>query len=206
MPNWCFVNYKVVGKKEDAKRFADMLDHLKGLPEPLVENGFWSGPKGNNLWLGCIVNYLGGDWNTVWCRGVVDGYSLLEGRTPGEAIVDVQLEHAWGEPRNFRRFLLEKFPDLRIVYLAEEDGNGLYETNDALGEFFPDRYILEYEDEDGDCDTVYFTTLQGFADYIVEHGFVQSAEPDFEKISSVLADWEEAEDGRWCSVNRYDVV
>lgn len=209
MPNWCFINYKVVGKKEAAKRFTDMLDHLKSLPEPFVENGFWGGgegKKGNNLWLGCIVNYLGGDWNAVHCRGVIDSYNLVDGRTADEGIVDVQLEHAWDEPSEFRKFLLEKYPDIRIVYRAEEGGNVLYKTNDATGEFFPEKYILQYEDEDGNCDTEYFVTLQTLAEYIQDNGLAEKVEPDFGKITDALDKWEEEDDNRWYSVNEYDIA
>lgn len=61
----------------------------------------------------------------------------------------------------WRRFVKSKFPNIFIVYRAEEPGNIYYETNDVAGDYFPDRYILDFTDG-----PEYFKTIEDAAGYI----------------------------------------
>ena len=57
MPNWASTCYVMDAKPEQAKELYDKIDSLTKKEKPLVENGF------GKLWMGCLVNLLGGDWN-----------------------------------------------------------------------------------------------------------------------------------------------
>ncbi len=51
--------------------------------------------------------------------------------------------------------LIEKtISGLKVWYMAEEEGMEIYETNDAQGVYFPERYILRT-----DWDTEYYKEL-----------------------------------------------
>ena len=59
MPNWCFTVYKCVGSPKEVRKLYDVIDSNCKRKEPRVKNGF--GP----LWLGCIIDELGGDWEQI---------------------------------------------------------------------------------------------------------------------------------------------
>lgn len=60
-------------------------------------------------------------------------------------------------PLDFFKALRERFPDLEIRYLAECFEDDLFETNDMEGEFFPERYALDFETSlVPDADPVYY--------------------------------------------------
>lgn len=48
-----------------------------------------------------------------------------------------------------------------IVYRTEESGNVYYVTNDVGGDYFPERYILDFTDG-----VEYFNTLESAAEYL----------------------------------------
>ncbi len=70
MPNWALTDYCFQGTNEQAKDLYDKIDNLQNLGEPFVPSDF------GKLWMGCLVNYLGGDWKTVNCRGEIIDYQL----------------------------------------------------------------------------------------------------------------------------------
>ena len=131
MPNWATVTRKIYGSKENLQTIKDAIVKCETAKEPLVKNGF------GNLWLGCIVNALGGDWEKVACRGEVTSYCECDGYLLLESM------EAWGELSEFRHFIEDKFKDedgdsdVDITYYCSEPGMGVYCTNDP------------------DCDAVY---------------------------------------------------
>lgn len=159
MPNWCDTTYKIVGPLKSRKAFVAMLDHLNSLPEPLVPNGF------GKLWLGCIVSYLGGSCEEIYCRGQILGYRRIR----NQLILNV--ESAWGEPLETREFLQSKFLDLQFFYQSEEPGMCVFETNDKERKYFQERYILDFSDEsrEGCYLWVYFGTLRSAAQFVSFH-------------------------------------
>ena len=64
------------------------------------------------------------------------------------------MESAWNEPHEWRKFLEDCFPGIKIYYMCEEEGMGICETNDKRGTYFP-HYILYVDNEDTD----YFWSL-----------------------------------------------
>ena len=147
MPNWCFTSYVVTG---DEKEVCDLYEKMRSLEEreeSLVENGF------GKTWLGNLVTILGGDWNTIYCRG--DWSDLTKDDDNGALRFDT--ETAWCDADETIAFLQEKYPNLEFYFIAEEPGMGYYATNDTAGEYFPQRYTVlpydsgeEYQYEEGE--------------------------------------------------------
>lgn len=134
MPNWCSTTYICTGRKKSIKKLYHVLTELsKG--ESRIKNDF------GNLWLGNVVDSLGGNWEEIRCRGKIMSYNL----DPKTRDLIIYQETAWCEQSEFRYFLESKLQGLKIYYLEEESGCEIYYTNDATGLYFPDRYILECE-------------------------------------------------------------
>lgn len=150
MSNTCFTTYKIVGKKESIAILHQTIKELDNRQTPLVENQ-WYHPK---LWLGCLVVALGGNPEEVCCRGTITNYELKEN------VLTLNTETAWEEMAETRHYIECSIPDLRIYYLEEEEGCELFNTNDAEGMFFWERYYLDSSDG-----AKYFCTLQEVADY-----------------------------------------
>lgn len=147
MPNWAYTQYHAVGDKEQLKKLHSIMDELECMKDPgLHENSFGS------TWLGNLVIKLGGDWEKTYCRGYWDNLLLHDDGT-----VSFSVESAWGELNEVREFIEKKFPGVKLYFQCEESGNGVYETNDDTGEYFPERYYLWVEDSE----TQYHETLEG---------------------------------------------
>lgn len=147
MPNWCYSQYIATGDKAQLKKLHSVMDELECLKAPgLHDNGFGS------TWLGNLVIKLGGDWEKVFCRGYWDNLLLHE-----DCTVSFSVESAWGELNEVRELIEEKFPGVKLYFQCEESGNGVYETNDDTGEYFPERYYLWVEGSD----SLYHETLEG---------------------------------------------
>ena len=181
MPNWCETTYKIVGPLKSRKAFIAMLDHLNSLPEPLVPNGF------GKLWLGCIVSYLGGNWEKIYCRGKILNYRRIRG------LIILDVESAWGELSETREFLASKFPDLQFYYQSEEPGMMVFTTNDNEGKYCQERYILDFSDEsrEGCYYWIYFGTLHAAARFVSFHCLEgRKVKPTMEGIREALDDYQ----------------
>ena len=197
MPNWCLTNYKIVGPKEDIRRFNDMLDDLSALPEPRVENGF------GKLWLGCLVDYLGGDWHDIYCRGeVCDRDTDMAGE-----MITLTVMSAWAEQAQTRSFLQEKFPKCQFYYISEEPGNGYYIKNDAENEFFPENFVLQYSVEEGSFDVEYFEDIRDIPPYLKENIGIK-CKPDKDSVMKALDRWnaKNRAEGRFAYLNEFQLV
>ena len=147
MPNWCFTSYVVTGEEKEVCDLYEKMRSLEEREESLVENGF------GKSWLGNLVTLLGGDWNTIYCRG--DWSDLTKDDDNGALRFDT--ETAWCDADETIAFLQEKYPNLEFYFIAEEPGMGYYATNDTAGEYFPQRYTVlpydsgeEYQYEEGE--------------------------------------------------------
>ena len=61
---------------------------------------------------------------------------------------------SWGPMIEVFGLIEKAMPGLKVWYMAEEEGMEIYETNDADGIYFPERYILRT-----DWDTEYYKEL-----------------------------------------------
>ena len=192
MPNWASTSYVFKGADEkQAQDLYNKIDSLSKMTEPLVPNGF------GKLWMGCLVNLLGGDWDKVYCRGEIIDYNLTDDH------VSIECETAWGEMPEFRHFLEQQYPGSKIFYCVEECGNEVYATNDADGECFKDRYCLDSYDG-----LEYFETIDEAAKYIGET-IGKELTPDFAKIENTIDEYMEEHnnsDESWMSFHRFEVL
>ena len=138
MANWCSTSYRIVGKSEEIADLYSKIQQLQNMEKPLVENSF------GNLWLGCLITILGGDWKKVYCRGHIIDFDLDENN-----VLSVYTETAWSEMEQVRHFIQQVYTSLKIYYYEEEPGMTIYQTNDKEGRFFTLRYILDDLDGDG---------------------------------------------------------
>lgn len=146
MPNWCYTDYKFVGNADEIADLYKKLKELEDMPEPLIENGF------GKLFLGCVVNHFGGDWNNIYCRGEIDYMELC-----GEDMLQLSTMTAWGDMPEVWDFVCKNYPSISYYYLAEEGGMCYYVNNDITGEYFPEKYYIyhtdgysEYVDDDNE--------------------------------------------------------
>ena len=192
MPNWASTAYVFKAKnQEQATDLYEKIDSLAEMEEPLVPNGF------GKLWMGCLVNLLGGDWDKVYCRGEIIDYNL------NGDLLSITCETAWGEMEEFRHFIEEKYPESKIFYQVEECGCEVYATNDTNGDYFSDRYCLDSYDG-----LEYFGTIEEAARYIGER-IGKELKPDFTEIDKAIDNYMEEHDNSdesWMSFHEFDVL
>lgn len=191
MPNWCYTSYVIDGKRKEVQSLFSKMNNLENRKRPLVGNDF------GKTWLGCLVTKLGGDWQEVYCRG---SWSDLDWNG---AILRFNTETAWGPMNEVFKLIKETYPSLEIYYQAEEDGNGVFITNDTEGRYFRDRYRIEY-----DCQFEYFTTVEGACTYV--SGIVGKEVKTKEEMQLCIEDWNDSldmeDDDQRIYLNEYKIA
>lgn len=177
------------GKRKEVQSLFSKMNNLENRKKPLVGNTF------GNTWLGCLVTKLGGDWQIIYCRG---SWSDLDWNG---AILRFNTETAWGPMDEVLKFIKSIYPSLEIYYMAEEDGNGVFITNDTEGRYFRDRYRIEY-----DLDYEYFSTIEGVYDYI--SGIIGKEIQSKTAMEAAINDWNDntEDDDRKIYFVEYEVV
>ena len=175
MPNWCSTSYVIDGKRKEVQSLFSKMNNLENRKKPLVDNTF------GKTWLGCLVTKLGGDWQKVYCRG---SWSDLDWNG---AILRFNTETAWGPMDEVFKFIKKQYPSLEIYWQAEEDGNGVYCSNDVKGRYFKDRYRIEH-----DCCYEYFSTLDGLAEYV--SGIIGKEVKTMDDINAAIESWNNSTD------------
>ena len=193
MPNWASTAYVFKAKdQEQAKDLYEKIDSLSKMTEPLVPNGF------GKLWMGCLVNLLGGDWDKVYCRGEIIDYNLTDDH------VSIECETAWGEMPEFRHFIEQQYPGSKIYYQVEECGCEVYATNDTDGVFFKDRYCFDFYDG-----LEYFETIEEAAEFVSDI-IGKEVKSDVDEIESAIEDHyeieHESDDRYWMSFHEFTVL
>lgn len=153
MPNWAYSQYRAVGNSEQLRKLYAIMKELENIPEPGIhESDFGSS------WLGNLVIKLGGKHEDIFCRG---SWCNL---CAEEEYLTFDVESAWGELRETRKFIEKQFPGIKLYFQCEEPGNCVFETNDALGKYFTERYYLGIENDE----SLYFNTLEGLIKVVEE--------------------------------------
>ena len=181
MPNWAYTTYKIKGSEKEVAALHKTIQDLEQREESLLPNGF------GKLWLGNLVHALGGDWNDIYCRGHILDYSLENG------ILKINTETAWGEMSDVRHFIQIKYPSLQIFFQTEECGMCIFQTNDATGEYFPERWLLDYNDEKENIFIwEYFVDIPAVIEYLKNNGVIENdIQPAKEAIVAVLNEMQE---------------
>ncbi len=151
MPNWCNTDYKFVGHVDEIADLYKKLKELEDMPEPLVKNGF------GKLFLGCVVNHFGGDWDKIYCRGEIDYMELC-----GENMLQLSTMTAWGDLPEVWDFVCKNYPSIEYYYIAEEGGVGYYVNSDTTGEYFPEKYYVYHAEGHSE----YFNDDEELLEYI----------------------------------------
>lgn len=174
MPNWCDTHYTLRGPKSDLEAIEKELNEMEN-NEPRTPNGF------GRLWLGELVDRLGGNSNECRCRGEVISW---EYNAMGD--LTITQETAWCEQEGVRHTIERKFPDVKVFYLAEECGNGIYVTNDVDEECYGEEYNVEICNGD-DSYSRYYGCLEEVAEAISECGYEGGA--DYDEISKFISEY-----------------
>lgn len=194
MPNWCYTDYKVFGKRESLEKLESIMKELENQEKPRVENGF------GKLWLGCIIDYLGGNWQDINCRGYVINHKLSDNE------LRLETETAWAEMREFREFLEKVFPDIEIYYMSEEPGMCEYYTNDKDGSVFHVRYLLDADCwSDTNLESEYFWSIEEVAEYLNKANLGIVFESDEDSIKEKLEEYSKEHEDEYVELYKYEI-
>lgn len=187
MPNWCDTNYAFKGaNKEQTKDLFEKIESLKKMEKPLVENDF------GNLWMGCLVNILGGDWDSVPCKGSIENYELKED------VLYMNCCTAWDGLYGFRRFIEQQYPGSKMFYCEIEPDNGIYNTNDLEGKYIKQKYVISSPFFQAHCETIEEMAK------IIEIETGKKVEPNYAKIRKFVNDYYEKYYLELCQIHYID--
>lgn len=132
MPNWAENIVEIVGSKKDIaslKKFVgDKLDFEKLVPVPKKH-------KDN-------IDWYNEHWGTEW--DIADGHFKVAWQ---KNMVNMYFWTAWTPPEGIYKALVKKFPNLKIRWHYNENGNcfsGNFETREEFG--YPDCECGKCED------------------------------------------------------------
>ena len=177
MPNWCSVTYACITKDEkEAKKLYNAIYSMDKSRNPLAES------DSGKLWLGCFVKQLGGDEGKIRCRGEITDYSIET--INDEHIVKIHQETAWVEQEEVRFLIRRTFTSVEVLLIEEETGCEVFCTNDSVGRFFPERYLL-----DGNEVFEYFETIDQVVAWLKKNKDIDITDTD--KIDKILDSYNE---------------
>lgn len=182
MANWCISEYKLTGDRQELDAVYELMHGLEAMEKPRVENDFGS------TFLGCLVDALGGDWQTTLCRGA--WHNLVR----GQDCITFTTESAWNPANEVWDMMCDSFPSLRYYFYAEEPGCAIYQTNDAEGLYYPNRIKAEYEKDD-DWHEAFFRTADDALTWLNK-----STGKSFESIDDLT------DSDPYCAVHPIDIL
>lgn len=133
MPNWCDTCYKCVGDPKEVRSLYEIIKENDKRETPRVKNGF------GKLWLGCIIDQFGYDWEKYSCWGEITDYSIEDD------VLTIVQNTACNEQSGFRRAIEEKFSSIKVYFQEIEPGCEVFCTNSF--DYFPEMYYLDSYDE-----------------------------------------------------------
>lgn len=160
MPNWCSTTYICVGNPIEIRQLHKAIVTNMRRKTSRVKNEF------GTLWLGNIIDQLGGNWKDWRCRGSILNYYIERAsKVSSNKLVKLTIYQttAWNEQEGFRKFIEQKFPSIKVYYLEIEPEDSRFRTNDDTGNYFPDRYLI-----DTHCGIKMFKTLEKVAEFASE--------------------------------------
>lgn len=192
MPNWCDTSYKCVGDPKEVRKLNSVLKYMEKRKTSILSNGF------GKMWLGNLVYKLGGNWEELRCRGEITDFSL------DSNVLTINQQTAWCEQEGVRLIIEQTFPSIKVYYMEQESGCEVFCTNDASGEYFPERYFLDsFEDWE------YFETLDEAAKFvskIIGHEVEPSADAIDKALDNYVEEHEEENEDIFYSFHEFKVV
>lgn len=192
MPNWCSSAYTIVGEEKEVEALHGLMEKLEGMREPSVPNGF------GTSWLGCLVDALGGDCEKTYCRGSWSDLDLQGGT------LTFNTETAWSPCNEVFELVRSKFPSISYYFLAEEGGNGMYQTNDGSGAYYPERFFVELCTPNEDYGQEYFADLPSALHWIGEFGNCEVGSEEVVKRLDEL--WNDRNENAYCYLHEITIV
>ena len=174
MPNWCDTCYKCVGDPKEVRSLHKVLKYMNKRKTSILKNGF------GKMWLGNLVHKLGGNWEELRCRGEIIDY-YLDGN-----VLTINQNTAWCEQEGVREIIQKAYPSIKVYYMEQESGCGVFTTNDTSGASFPERYFLETN-----ADWEYFESIEQVAEYVSTKILNRKVEADVNAICQALDDYVE---------------
>lgn len=150
MPNWAYTSYAVEGPKETLQKIEQAILH-----HPVVENssGDWEG----NVLEALDIKWVSRDQdreNGLYMRGFIHEKPWWI----DDNVLRFCANEAWNVT-DFDKALLSAFPDIKVYWATEEEGMGIYATNDKEGKYFSDRFYVD-TCINGDYQSEYFNTKE----------------------------------------------
>lgn len=149
MPNWCMTNYAVYPRKKEnlnelLRFYIDMSkganNSFGGSDQVDPDHEGWFG----NLFIAAGYKVHDGELRDYNLRGFNTEVELRDAETDPHVAIFVEM--AWSpEYRGMWDMLSEKYPGLGFVMEAEEPGCEVYVNTDTTGDFFPEKWRIEYE-------------------------------------------------------------
>lgn len=133
MANWAYTNYVVSGPKEVLEKIEKAI-----ISHPVSEGA-------DEHWEGDILNALGAEWVSrdqdrekgLYMRGFINEKPWWSGDD-----LRFWAEEAW-DITDFDIVLRKKFPEIKVYWAVEEEGMGIYKTNDREGLYFEDKVYVD---------------------------------------------------------------
>lgn len=156
MPNWCSTTYIIESEnKELLQKICNAINECATMKTPLVQ-------KSAVNWAGNVFKMLGIDPDladrTFWSSAEMKDGKLEffeEGAwSRGDSIIALD-DHFTNEDGD---------SELSIIFISEELGSGIYETNDEDGIYFDEKYIFVTDD-----DLNYYKTFGELKDAVQEY-------------------------------------
>ena len=150
MANICNNTYVVYGKKAEVKKLYDFL----------AENCHSYHITYREFYEKLSLNH---EELELDAGGEIYDYELEE--DDDNSALWIYTNTKWDEIEDFRDVIFDKFDITNIYYQAEEYGNEIFVTNDIKHRFF-DPIKVEYQSDECDSPTMYFTTWEEALPYI----------------------------------------
>ena len=177
MANWYTTNYVFVGDKEDVDALYDKLKEIEIAADPNDSDDY------DILWLGRVVEALGGSVKEIPCRGEWNGLEKRDGR------VYFDTSTANGNCNGVMDLICEYYESLKYFYRYDSDTPL---TNDKKGKYF-ERYKIDIQTPKGECYEEYFPTEEEALKFLSEKtGRDLSSKED---VDNLRHEWEDLEDG-----------
>lgn len=127
MANWATTNYVIEGNPKSLKEIYDAILY------PDCE------PSSDKSWEGNVLRTISPSIDLSkyrYMRGFIYDDPELSN------VLKFSAEEAWGVT-DFDDALTDLFDDIKVYWVTEEPGMEVYETNDANGKYFTDRYWVD---------------------------------------------------------------
>ena len=145
MANWAYTDYVIEGPHETIAKIYEAIKN----PDK---------SEGDEGWEGGVLKALDITWEDrkpdgsgLYMRGFIQDEPSL-----GDNTLEFYAEEAWGAT-DFNEALEGAFPDIKVFYKVEEEGECIYATNDKEGKYFSDRFYVDTAIND-EYDSEYFST------------------------------------------------